>query len=96
MCQLQGGVLVRMVLYRICRGLEGIDARIVHTQHDEIIVEARDGIQDQVRVIVKGAMEAALVRIIPEVQLVVEIRVAEAWGLDLPQSCRKANALRFQ
>jgi hypothetical protein len=30
--------------------LEGTDVRIVHTQHDEIIVEARDAIEDQVKV----------------------------------------------
>jgi DNA polymerase I-like protein with 3'-5' exonuclease and polymerase domains len=47
---------------------------------DEIIVEARDGIEDQVREIVKESMEAALERIIPEVPFAVEIRVVEAWG----------------
>ena len=53
---------------------------IVHTQHDEIIIEARDGIEDQVQVIVKESMEEAFQGIIPEVPFVVEIRVAEAWG----------------
>jgi len=49
-------------------------------QHDEIIVEARDGIEDQVEAIVKESMENALDRIIPEVPFAVEIRVAAAWG----------------
>jgi DNA polymerase I-like protein with 3'-5' exonuclease and polymerase domains len=57
-----------------------MDARIIHTQHDEIIVEARDGIEDQVQAIVKKSMEGALEQIIPEVPFTVEIRVAEAWG----------------
>jgi DNA polymerase I-like protein with 3'-5' exonuclease and polymerase domains len=57
-----------------------MDARIVHTQHDEIIIEARDAIEDQVTAIVKESMEEALNRIIPEVPFAVEIRVAEAWG----------------
>ena len=48
-------------------------------QHDEIIIEARDGIEDHVLGIVKESMEA-LERIIPEVPFVAEIRVAEAWG----------------
>jgi VCBS repeat-containing protein len=48
--------------------------------HDEIIVEARDGIEDQVQVIVKGAMEGAFKRIIPEIPFVAEPKVAEAWG----------------
>ncbi len=34
-------------LYNVSRGLEGVDARIVHSLHDEIIVEAIDGIEDQ-------------------------------------------------
>jgi len=48
-------------------------------QHDEIIVEARDGIEDQVREIVKESMGEAFQGIIPEVPFVAEIRVAEAW-----------------
>ncbi|MGO8944333.1 MAG: hypothetical protein ACLQJ7_11755 [Syntrophobacteraceae bacterium] len=47
-------------------------------QHDEIIVEAKDGIEDQVLRIVKESMEAALERIIPEVPFIAKIRVAEA------------------
>ena len=37
----------KLALCRISRGLEGVDARIVHTLHDETIAEARDGIEDQ-------------------------------------------------
>ena len=48
--------------------------------HDEIIVEARDVIEDQVRVIVKESMEEAFKKIIPEVPFVVEPRVADSWG----------------
>jgi len=50
------------------------------TQHDEIIVEARDGIEDQVLTIVKESMEEAFQGIIPEVPFIAEVRVAEAWG----------------
>ncbi len=70
----------KLALYLISRALEGIDARIVHAQHDEIIVEAGDGIEDQVLTIVKESMEEALEWIIPEVPFVAEIRVGEAWG----------------
>ena len=49
-------------------------------QHDEIIVAARDGIEDQVEAIVVEAMEKAFKKIIPEVPFAAEIRVAEAWG----------------
>jgi DNA polymerase I-like protein with 3'-5' exonuclease and polymerase domains len=63
----------KLALYLISRGLEGTDARIVHTQYGEIIVEARDAIEDQVKVIVKESMEEALDRIISEVPFAVEI-----------------------
>jgi len=56
------------------------DARIVHTQHDEIIIETREDIANQVQAIVKESMEEALEQIIPEVPFVAEVRVAEAWG----------------
>ncbi len=49
------------------------------TQHDEIIVEARDGIGDQVREIVKESMEEALERIVPEVPFVAEPKIADSW-----------------
>jgi DNA polymerase I-like protein with 3'-5' exonuclease and polymerase domains len=49
-------------------------------QHDEIIIEARDGIEDQVRAIVAESMETAFEKIIPDVPFVAAIRVAEAWG----------------
>jgi hypothetical protein len=51
----------------------------ITTQHDEIIVEATDAIEDQVKVIVKESMEEALERVIPEVTFIAEIRVAESW-----------------
>ncbi len=70
----------KLALYLISRALEGIDARIVHTQHDEIIVEARDGIEDHVLAIMRESMEEPLERIIPEVPFIAEIRVGEAWG----------------
>jgi len=58
--QTNGTDAFKLALYLISRGLEGVDARIVHILHDEIIVEARDGIEDQVLEIVKKSMEEAL------------------------------------
>jgi DNA polymerase I-like protein with 3'-5' exonuclease and polymerase domains len=48
--------------------------------HDEIIVEARDGIEDQVEAIVKECMERGFEKIIPEVPFVVEPKIADSWG----------------
>ena len=70
----------KLALIHISNKLNGLDVRIVHTQHDEIIVEAREDIADQVQAIVKESMEEASERIVPEVPFVAEVRVTEAWG----------------
>jgi DNA polymerase I len=81
--QANGADGFKLALYLISRGLEGVDARIVHTpQHDEIIIEARDAIEDQVEAIVKESMEEAFKKIIPEVPSVVEPKIADSWGWD--------------
>ncbi|MGO8945687.1 MAG: hypothetical protein ACLQJ7_18690 [Syntrophobacteraceae bacterium] len=59
---------------------KGLTPELFIPQHDEIIVEARDAIEDQVRGIVKESMEEAFKQIIPEVSFVAEIRVANSWG----------------
>ncbi len=76
----------------ISEKLSDLDARIVHTQHDEIIVEARDDLVEQVREIIKNSMEESFKQIIPEVRFVVEPRVGEAKRL-----CRNyhPNGYRF-
>jgi DNA polymerase-1 len=74
----------KLALIHISGKLNGLDARIVHTQHDEIIVEAGDDLAEQVQTIVMESMKGALKRIAPEVPFAAEIRVAEAWGRDPP------------
>ena len=69
----------KLALIHISEKLNGLDARIVHTQHDEIIVEARDDIADEVQAIVKESMQEAFKKIIPEVPCVVESRIADSW-----------------
>ena len=78
--QTTGGHPFKLALYLISRGLQGIDARIVHTLHCEVSIEVRDGIEDQVEAILEESMEEAFKRIIPKVPFVAEIRVAETWG----------------
>jgi DNA polymerase-1 len=78
--QANGADAFKLALVLISRRLKGIDAHTVHTLQDEIIVEARDEIADQVQVIVEESMVEAFRKIIPEVPFVAEIRVAEAWG----------------
>jgi len=54
--QTTGADAFKPALWLISRGLGGGDAFVVNTLHDEIIVEARDGIADQVQAIVKESM----------------------------------------
>ena len=42
--QANGADGFKSALIRISDRREGVDARVIHTQHDEIIVEARDAI----------------------------------------------------
>ena len=63
----------------IPKKLNGPDARIIHTQHDEIIVKAGEDIAHQVRATVKGAMEEAFKKIIPEVTFIVEPKISDSW-----------------
>ncbi|MGO9553887.1 MAG: DNA polymerase [Syntrophobacteraceae bacterium] len=72
-------ICIILALSHISGKLNCLDARIVNTLHDEIIVEARDGIEDQVEAIVKESMEEALRRIIPEVPFVAETKIADSW-----------------
>ena len=77
--QANGADAFKLALYLISSGLEGVDAHIVHTQHDEIVIEARDGIEDQLPAIMKESMEEAFEQIIPEVPFVVKPKIADSW-----------------
>jgi DNA polymerase I-like protein with 3'-5' exonuclease and polymerase domains len=70
----------KLALIHIAEKLKDSDARIVHTQHDEIIVKVREDSVDQVRVIVEESMEESLKRIVPKVPFAVEIGMAAVWG----------------
>jgi DNA polymerase-1 len=69
----------KLALIHISEKLNGLDARIVHARHDEIIVEAREDLADQVQAIVKESMEEAFKKIIPEVTFIVEPKIADSW-----------------
>jgi DNA polymerase I len=70
----------KLALLYIDKELSGLDARVVHLLHDEVIVEARDDIAEDVKGIVKKCMEEALKRLVPEVPFVVKPEVRMAWG----------------
>ncbi|MFZ0931472.1 MAG: hypothetical protein WAN11_22900 [Syntrophobacteraceae bacterium] len=47
--QTNGADGFKLALILVSEKLNGLDICIVHTQHDEIIIEARDGTEDQVQ-----------------------------------------------
>ncbi|MGA2731915.1 MAG: DNA polymerase [Syntrophobacteraceae bacterium] len=70
----------KLPLIDISEKLNGLDARIVYTQHDEIIVKAGEDTADQVQAIVQESSEEAFTKIIPEVPFIVEPRIADSWN----------------
>jgi DNA polymerase I-like protein with 3'-5' exonuclease and polymerase domains len=60
-------------------GWRGLMHVLLITLHDEIIVEAGDGIEEHVKAIVKESMEKAFRQIIPEVPFVAEPKIADSW-----------------
>ena len=60
--------------------LKDSDAQIVHILHDEVIVEAKVDIADDVAKIVKTCMENAFEKLLPDVPFRVEPEVKDSWG----------------
>jgi DNA polymerase I-like protein with 3'-5' exonuclease and polymerase domains len=77
--QANGAEAFKLALINVSEKLDELDASVVHTQYDEIIIEASDAIADQVQSIVKESMGEALERIVPEVPFVVESKIDDAW-----------------
>ena len=71
---------LKLALIKLDEKLSGLDAKIVHILHDEIIVEARDDIADDVVVTVKNCMERAFINMLPGVPFVVAPKVEDSWG----------------
>jgi DNA polymerase-1 len=69
-----------MALLDLDKKLEELDARIVHIIHDEIIVEAREDIVDEVSKLVKECMEKAYEKMLPNCPFLVEPKVTDSWG----------------
>jgi DNA polymerase-1 len=69
----------KLALIDLDNQLVGQDAQIVHIVHDEVIVEAREYIADDVAVTVKICMEQAFKDILPEVPMAVEPLIRDTW-----------------
>jgi DNA polymerase-1 len=69
----------KMALINLHEQLLDRDAQIVHILHDEVVVEAKQDIAEDVAVIVKERMEKAFYDILPEIPFVVEPQIKETW-----------------
>ena len=70
----------KLALLDLDQKLEGLDARIVHIIHDEIIVEAREDIVDDISKVVKECMEKAYENMLPNCPFFVEPKITDTWG----------------
>ena len=71
----------KYALWKLDVELRGLDARIVHILHDEIIVEAKEDIADKVKKVVKRCMENAFEQLQLEVPMFAEPEIMDTWGL---------------
>ena len=72
------GLKLAMVLLN--KRLQGKDARIVLTLHDEIIVETNNDIAEEVRQVVKEVMVEAFTKLVPDVPFDVKLDIRNTWG----------------
>jgi DNA polymerase I-like protein with 3'-5' exonuclease and polymerase domains len=58
----------------------GLDAHLVLTPHDEIVVETRDELAENVVGIIEECLKEAYMGIVPEMPFELTMRIAAAWG----------------
>jgi DNA polymerase I-like protein with 3'-5' exonuclease and polymerase domains len=58
----------------------GLDAHLVLTVHDEILVEVKDDEVEEVQGIIEDCLKNAFKEIIPEMPFELDMRIADSWG----------------
>jgi len=71
----------KMALIKIDERLRNMDAQIVHIIHDEIIVEAKSEVVEDVAVIMKDSMKKSLSCVLPGVPFKVKPVIRNTWGI---------------
>jgi DNA polymerase I-like protein with 3'-5' exonuclease and polymerase domains len=69
-----------MALVDLDLKLKRMDAKILHTMHDEIIVKTKARIADEVPLILKQTMEEAGRALLKIAPVEVEVIVADSWA----------------
>jgi DNA polymerase-1 len=72
--------MTKLALVGLHEALDGYDARVVNTVHDEIVVEAREEQAEAVCKIVEHEMVKAGARIITLVPVVADAKIADYWS----------------
>jgi DNA polymerase-1 len=73
-----GDILKKAILY-LHQDLKGLDAHIINLVHDEILIEANEGIVDQVVEIVKRDMKKAGADFLQTVPIEIDIHIEDTW-----------------
>jgi len=71
--------IAKLALAYMRRDLEGLDARLVNSIHDEFVVECREDLAGEVSEKMRGAMTKAGERILEKVPVEVEVTVSREW-----------------
>ena len=70
----------KLALYSMDRKLNHLDAQIVHIIHDEVIVEVKTEIAEEVASIIKGCMERSFENLVPGVSFKVNPEIRITWA----------------
>jgi intein/homing endonuclease len=71
--------IAKLALVRLREDLEGLDAYLVNSVHDEFVVECREDLAEEVEERMKRAMERAGEEILEKVPVEVEVAVSPDW-----------------
>jgi DNA polymerase I len=61
----------------------GLDAHLVLTMHDEIVVEVKGDEAEEVWGVIEECLKNAFKEMVPGMPFELDMRVADAWGTDL-------------
>lgn len=75
-----GADILKLALGRLQDALEGLDANLVGTVHDEIILEVLEEHAEEASIILKNVMEAAGNAIITSVPIIAEVSIGDSWS----------------
>lgn len=81
-CQAGAAEVMLLALHAFPEALEGLDAKLIHVVHDEILVDAAEDCVAEVKDIVDRELTRAAVRLFPTIprRKLVEGKIGNSWG----------------